>query len=535
MAQIIPIYIPTFISDQNYNPNRVLPRLYFFNGMLDCEPYYIESGSLTNIGVTKEQNQFPYFDHYNVVTGSFPSTGSRSLLFLNENPVYGAQPNENLYTEYWSTYIGLLYNPKTRLLNASAIIPLAEYFKMELNDIVEFRSNYYHLRAINDYNLKTGECKIQLLGPIIDDTLSSGVFGCSFTFDSATVTTTTSTTTTAAPTTTTTAAPTTTTTTLTPTTTTSTTSTTTAAPTTTTTTAVPTTTTTTSTTTTSTTTTVAPTTTTTTAGTTTTTTFAPGNIVTNGLLSFTNFGKLVPSTTGSGNNNGYWFDSVMQISQSACLRNMVLPYQDAGCSLEFFASYCVVERLSGSYDAYDWVDNYDCNTPVKIEKQFMSSSNNFTVFFYGGFDKTSYQGIFRTIAPPTSLPSAYSSNFWIYNNDFVLNYYSGSYDYNPESTIIIPATGSSFSTSSLSVLTLKVENGNTASVYENGTLLASANTSSMNFKLTSSADWYWFDSDTVTGDYEQIVKSMLIYSHSLSDFEISSTANALLNNQTGSY
>jgi|688.fasta_scaffold188392_2 hypothetical protein len=170
MSQIIPIFIPTFISDQNFNPNRVLPRLFFFNGMVECEAYYIESASLVNPGQTKELTQFPYFDHYNVVTGSFPTTGSRSLLFNNEAPVYGQQPNETLYTEYWSNYIELLYNPKTRLLTAKAIIPLADYFDMELNDIVNWRGNYYHLRAINDYNLKTGECAIQLLGPIIADT-----------------------------------------------------------------------------------------------------------------------------------------------------------------------------------------------------------------------------------------------------------------------------------------------------------------------------------------------------------------------------
>jgi hypothetical protein len=189
MSQRIPIYIPTFISDQNYNPNRVLPRLFFFNGMVECEEYYIESGSLTNPGGVKTVTQFPYFDHYNVVTGSFPTTGSRSLLFNNEAPVYGQQPNETLFTEYWSNYVELLYNPKTRLLAASAIIPLADYFDMELNDIVNWRGNYYHLRAINDYNLKTGECKIQLLGPIIADTFG-GITPS---------TTTTTTTTTAAP------------------------------------------------------------------------------------------------------------------------------------------------------------------------------------------------------------------------------------------------------------------------------------------------------------------------------------------------
>lgn len=172
MSQNIPIYIPTYINSADYTPVRVLPRLFFYNGLLDCESYYIESGSLAFGGVTFEQTAFPYFDNYNVVTGSFPTTGSASLLFNNETSAYGSIPNESLYTQYWEKYITLLYNPKTRLLNASAIIPLADYVKMELNDIVNFRGNYFHLRAINDYSLKTGECTLQLLGPIISDSLS---------------------------------------------------------------------------------------------------------------------------------------------------------------------------------------------------------------------------------------------------------------------------------------------------------------------------------------------------------------------------
>ena len=170
MSQIIPIFIPTYINSAEYTPARVLPRLFFYNGLVECEQYWIESGSLAFGGVTFAQTAFPYFDNYNVVTGSFPSTGSKSLLFNNEQAVYGTMPNGNLYTEYWETYINLLYNPKTRLLNCSAIIPLADYFTMELNDVVNFRGNYYHLRAINEYSLKTGECTLQLLGPIIPDT-----------------------------------------------------------------------------------------------------------------------------------------------------------------------------------------------------------------------------------------------------------------------------------------------------------------------------------------------------------------------------
>ena len=44
---------------------------------------------------------------------------------------------------------------------------------VELNDIIFFRGNHYHLRAINNYNLKTGECALQLLGPILDDALDN--------------------------------------------------------------------------------------------------------------------------------------------------------------------------------------------------------------------------------------------------------------------------------------------------------------------------------------------------------------------------
>lgn len=168
MSQIIPIYIPTYISDQNYNPSRVQPRLLYYNGQVDCETFYVKDEN----NAANQVNQFPYFDNYNVVSGSFPTTNSKSLLFYNEQPVYGEVPTDSLYSTYWSQYVNLLYNPRTRLLNASAIIPLADYFKMELNDIVEFRGNDYHLRAINDYNLSTGECNIQLLGPILEGSLN---------------------------------------------------------------------------------------------------------------------------------------------------------------------------------------------------------------------------------------------------------------------------------------------------------------------------------------------------------------------------
>jgi len=176
MSQRIPLYLPTFISSVDYKPARVLPRIYFYNGKLECEPFYIEhrATSPSTLIFAETSSVFPYVDNYNVTeSNAFPSVDSKSLLFNNEASVYGTTPTGSLYSEYYQKYVELLYNPKTRLFNCSGIIPFAAYNELNLNDIIEWRGNYYHLRAINDYSIKTGECNLQLLGPIIFDTFGT--------------------------------------------------------------------------------------------------------------------------------------------------------------------------------------------------------------------------------------------------------------------------------------------------------------------------------------------------------------------------
>lgn len=177
MSQQIPLYLPTFVSSVDYKPSRVLPRIYFYNGKINCESFYIEhrgSGVYSNLIYADTSSVFPYVDNYNVTSSNtFPSVDSKSLLFNNESAVYGSAPTGSLYTEYYQKYVELLYNPKTRLINCSAIIPFAQYNELTLNDIIEWRGNYYHLRAINNYSVKTGECDLQLLGPIIFDTFGT--------------------------------------------------------------------------------------------------------------------------------------------------------------------------------------------------------------------------------------------------------------------------------------------------------------------------------------------------------------------------
>ena len=117
--------IPTFIANQEFDPAQVRPRAYFYNGKLETNPYTFETRTGVASTFVQSINYYPYFDHYSTGSGAeVPSTDSDSLLFYNETPTLGSIPAESLYTTYWSKYVGLLYDPKTRLIEGSAIIPV---------------------------------------------------------------------------------------------------------------------------------------------------------------------------------------------------------------------------------------------------------------------------------------------------------------------------------------------------------------------------------------------------------------------------
>ena len=168
------MFIPTFIANQEFEPAQVKPRMFFYNKTIQTSPYSIKGRQGVASTFIDSIDVYPYFDHYSTGSGEvLPASDSDSLLFFNEATSLGSIPTNSIYSEYWNKYVSLLYDPKTRLIECSAVIPFADYVNMELNDIVFFRGNHYHLRAINQYNLKTGECQLQLLGPIIDDALDN--------------------------------------------------------------------------------------------------------------------------------------------------------------------------------------------------------------------------------------------------------------------------------------------------------------------------------------------------------------------------
>ena len=276
-------------------------------------------------------------------------------------------------------------------------------------------------------------------------------------------------------------------------------------------------------TTTTTTTTSTTTTTTTTTTTSTTTTLGP-EIITRGLSSYLNFNKFFSASI---ENNDKWYDSVQLVSESACSRIIGIDSADEGCGEN--RTECGVYLSTGSFNAWDWPNIFNCNKSVFFPTGAFASSSNQTYVFYGAWDKDSNYGFVRNRNYQTSLQRAnkiYSSGSNIVLETFWNN--------GTTHTLDLPITASSFTSSSLSMLTVRVENGNTASVFQNGNLIVTKETSSLNFQSINQGYTYWLDSDDVA-DYTMFAHSMLIYTASLTNNEISRLSTAINNNITGSY
>jgi hypothetical protein len=296
------------------------------------------------------------------------------------------------------------------------------------------------------------------------------------------------------------------------------------------------------TTTTSTTTTSTTTTTTTLAPTTTTTTIPPIVFLSSSLTSYLKYDEWYSGSTAQ-QQGSYWYDDVLLQSQSTCARNLSGTSFDSGCLAPQLTPLTTITAATGSFNAWDWPNQAAQSRPVKIDANSMPSSSNFTIFFYGTFDGNevllgSGSNVFRT-RNTGSLRLYETRLFFNESNVNVrtdINGGSGSGNTKTLAIPFAPSSASAINLGSLNVLAFDFKNsGNTSSVYLNGQLVNSLQTSSMNFELRGNNDFYWLDSDLVVGDYQNFVNSLLIYTSSLNSTQIYQQSNALLNGLTGSY
>lgn len=139
-------YIPKPVILYDYNPTALTAA--GFSYYLS----YVAGGSGTAYTTYKAFGQ-EYFDGTNTYSLNFPAQQSTLTNVLIDN---------SLYNQYYSNYIGNIFNPKARLIKVSGILPTSLLTSLKLNDKILIRDKKYIINTMTT-DLTTGEVQFELL------------------------------------------------------------------------------------------------------------------------------------------------------------------------------------------------------------------------------------------------------------------------------------------------------------------------------------------------------------------------------------
>ena len=125
-------------------------------------------GFIEDTGFRSEINSaiWTAYHHYGIEQ---PNYGS---IFNAEFSTWsGVTITNNLYSLHYDDYISSIFNIKKRTFNYEAILPLHIITKLQLNDVLEIRGDFYRIDKYN-YNLLTGKTTLNLINSF-DNELNS--------------------------------------------------------------------------------------------------------------------------------------------------------------------------------------------------------------------------------------------------------------------------------------------------------------------------------------------------------------------------
>ena len=141
-------------SSEPVNPNALIFYNLLVGAASDAALGFIEDDG-TRSQITYNINT--PFHHYGLNNPNF------ALLFEAEFSTYTYERlSKNLYTNHYKSYIDSIFNPKKRTFVFKAVLPLYVITKLQLNDTLEIKGNYYRIDKYS-YNILTGETTLTLI------------------------------------------------------------------------------------------------------------------------------------------------------------------------------------------------------------------------------------------------------------------------------------------------------------------------------------------------------------------------------------
>lgn len=137
------------------------PRCLYRAGTFNISNFY-NNGTNTTVPFN-----CPILSHYSEIT---PSVDDYDLNWAPEVPLYWiyGNPYNNLYTQYWMTYLNELYSPNARIMEASFALPFKEIIGLDFSKKIWIKDSYWRLLSVNDYKLGALESTSCKLIKIID-------------------------------------------------------------------------------------------------------------------------------------------------------------------------------------------------------------------------------------------------------------------------------------------------------------------------------------------------------------------------------
>jgi len=111
----------------------------------------------------------PVLNHYSQVIADIDDV---DLNWSPEVPPYGiiANPYNNLFNQYWRTYMNALYSPEARLMEASFSLDLKDILTFSFADKVWIENSYWRILEIVDYKVGNYESTSVRLIKFLEDT-----------------------------------------------------------------------------------------------------------------------------------------------------------------------------------------------------------------------------------------------------------------------------------------------------------------------------------------------------------------------------
>jgi len=142
--------IPVFM-DSDFKAVQQDYTLFYYGGKQSIsDPYYFD-----NVNQYVLPLMTPYSD-YPTLSASY------STAFGLELSLRGDAPTNTMYTMYWSEYLSRMYSTQSRVVKMTAVLPVGEWLKLNLNDTIAISSNYYKVQSIK-YDMLTEIANLELV------------------------------------------------------------------------------------------------------------------------------------------------------------------------------------------------------------------------------------------------------------------------------------------------------------------------------------------------------------------------------------